>query len=250
MADQVRLYSTDLPAPDYVDVDVLKVYGASQPDYVEKFGVTHEILDGSLAEQIAGSRRCPKIDFQNMTDTNIRKAVTWWLDPDRKLQCLAGNPGNSLSATDAAGGALTNVLHTYSVSAIDAVGNGAAATVKTATPPASGKVTLVWDAVTNARCYKVYRKIAGIAGGTWWVLDYTRDTTYVDTGAIDGVTVEAWKDLGSSNNNILPTQGTTISVITPNEFVLEWAFDTELGRLLTLELREASIFTRANKFPI
>jgi hypothetical protein len=249
MADQVRLYSTDLPAPDYVDVDVLKVYGASQPDHIEKFGVTHEMLDGSLSEQIAGGRRCPKIDFHSLSDTNIRKAATWWLDPDRQMRCLAGTPGN-FSAVGSSGGSLTNVLHTYSVAAIDAVGNGAAATVDSDTPPGSGKMTLTWDAVANARCYKIYRKIAGIAGGTWWVLDYTRNTSYVDTGAIDGATVEAWKDLASTNDNILPTSGTTISVISSNEFVLEWAFDTELGRLLTLELREASIFTRANKFQI
>jgi len=236
MADQASLYTTKLASPYVFTLDVLKVYGASEPDKLEKFGVTHEMLDGSLSEQIAGGRRDITIEFQVMSLLNRRKVVKWFLDPDRKLQSLAGTPGN-FNAVKATGTGLTAALHTYTVCAVDVIGHSIAATEDSDTTSGSDlRMALSWNAVTDARYYQIYRKIAA---GNWFLLDYTTSLTYTDAGTV------GLRDMGAG---LPPIATSSISVISSNELEFPWAFETELARMLTLELRDASIFTAANGF--
>jgi hypothetical protein len=71
------------------------------------------------------------------------------------------------------------------------------------------------------------------------LLDYTTELSYIDAGTV------GLRDLGAGDP---PIAKSSISVITSNELEFQWANETELARLLTLELREASIFTAANGF--
>jgi len=120
MADQASLYTTTRA----ITLDVLAVHGASEPDRLSKFGVTHELLDGSLAEQIAGGRREISIDFNTMSTLQRRQVVDWWLNPDREIRSLAGtlqNPDVELIT----GGALTQgETYYFKVSAVDVIGEG------------------------------------------------------------------------------------------------------------------------------
>ena len=235
MADQASLYT----ATRAITLDVLAVHGASEPDRLSKFGVTHELLDGSLAEQIVGGRREISIDFKTMTILQRRQVVDWWLDPDRELRSLAGTPGTFVAASNT-GGSLTAALHTYTVCAIDVIGNSIAATTDAdTTSGADLQMDLSWAAVTGARCYKIFRKIAA---GNWFVLDYTTGTTYTDDGS-----VTAYKDMGTDDP---PVATSHIHVISTNELEFRWDGESEIGRFLSLELREASIFTSAAKFPV
>lgn len=236
MADQASLYT----ATRAITLNVLRVYGASEPDRLEKFGVTHEMLDGSISEQIAGGRRDITIDFFVMTALQRRQVVDWWLDPLRQVRSIAGTPvvtaGNLIE-----GGALTpGTTYYYRVCALDVIGHsiGSTAVSKEAGPGGSETaltIPLTWPAVTGARRYKIYR--SADAEATYDLIDYSETNSYTDAGTaiyMADVTV--------------PSAVAAISVITTNELQFLWANETELARLLTLELREASIFTAANAF--
>jgi hypothetical protein len=238
MADQASLYTTTRA----ITLDVLAVHGASEPDHVSKFGVTHEMLDGSLAEQIAGGRRDMSIDFHVMTALQRRQVVDWWLDPARELRSLA-TIGTVTIATGGAGGSLTGgTTYYYRVCAIDVIGHSALSNEVSREAGAGGEepnlqIRISWTAVAGARGYKVYRKAA--VGGTYYLYDYTTDVTYLDSGTITAYRVET-----------APAAASHIHVITTNELEFTWGFETELNRLLHLELREASIFTAAAGFPV
>jgi hypothetical protein len=238
MADQASLYT----ATRAISLDVLAVHGASEPDRLSKFGVTHELLDGSLAEQIAGGRREISIDFQTMTVLQRRKVVDWWLDPDRELRSLA-TIGTVSVATGGAGGSLTGgVTYYYRVCAIDVIGHSERSNEVSREAGAGGEepnlqIRISWAAVSGARGYKIYRKVA--VGGTYYLYDYTTDVTYLDSGTVTAYRVET-----------APAAASHIHVISTNELEFTWAFETELARMLTLELREASIFTAAAGFPV
>lgn len=245
MADQAQLkYNTSLT----VNLDVLAVHGAAEPDRVSKFpGIVHEMLDGSLAEQIAGGRREISIAFQVMSSLNLRKALLWWMDSDPQVLTIVGQPGNFTSALSAGGALLAEKKYNYGVRAIDVIGGGIVTGANTKTTTAQNKtITLGWDAVTNTRCYAIYRQNETDALH-WLIIDYTSDLTYVDAGAITDAL--AIKDLGHGIDP--PAAGDHIHVITPPEYILDWMYGTELARMLTFEkLRERSIFTATEQFPV
>ena len=230
--DNVQLkYNTSLTET----VGVLRVFGASEPDIVEKFGITHDMLDGSLLEQIAGGRRSPRIEFYIMTALQRRKLVEWWLDPDRLLVCVMGLP--TMLTVGSGSGTLTGTFY-YRVSAVDIIGEGAACASASAIYVASGGI-LSWVAVSGARRYKVYR--SDDAEATYDFLDYVETPGYTDTGITAYKTDIATASLAAAS---------TIAVVSPGTLVFDWGNDVELERFCTMELRETSIFTRANKFPI
>ena len=230
--DQVQLkYNTS----ETETVGVLRVYGASEPDIVEKFGITHEMLDGSLLEQIAGGRRSPRIEFYIMTALQRRKLVEWWLDPDRLLVCVMTAPtGLSVQAGT---GTMTGNRY-YRVAAVDIVGQGIAAASVSIVTAASGAV-LAWAAVSGARRYKIYR--SDDAEATYDFLDYSETLAYTDTGVTAYKTDIATASLGAAS---------TIAVVSPGTLEFQWGNDVELERFATMELRETSIFSRTAKFPI
>jgi len=236
MADQASLYT----ATRAISLDVLAVHGASEPDRLSKFGVTHELLDGSLAEQIAGSRREISIDFNMMSILQRRQVVDWWLDPNRELRSLAGTPG-SPAVTLVVGGSLTQgETYYFKISAVDVIGESiASAEVNTGAVGATNKIaSLSWAAVTGARCYKIYGKESA---GAYQLLRYVLGTS--DT--IGGIWANEIYKAATP-----PVAASHIHVISMNELEYPWAFETELARMLTLELREASIFTAAAGFPV
>ena len=242
MADQVQLYTTSLPSPYVFTLDVLKVYGASEPDRVTKFpGIVHEMLDGTIAEQIAGGRRDITIDFNVMSAANRRKVVKWWLDPDRKINCLA-TIADALTVSQYTGGGLANDDWYYQVTAIDTIGHSIANTTAQLDTSEGSKHTmqLAWTASANARLYGIYRKQG--AGGTWYLIDYSVTNSYDDDGSITDALAVRQEDP--------PSAVSSISVIATNELEFSWAHETELARMLTLELREASIFTPTAGFPV
>jgi hypothetical protein len=235
--DQAQLkYNTSVT----VNLNVLAVHGASEPDRVSKFGVVHEMLDGSISEQIAGGRRAISIDFAVMTTLDRRKVVKWFLDPDRQIVCLMTAP--TVTGTISAGGTLTGgVTHHYKVCAIDVIGHGAAsAAFEIEVGPGGSEslltVNLAWAAIANARSYAIYRSVDNEA--TYDLIDYSETNSYTDAGTaiyVDGATV--------------PSAATHIHVITTNELDFSWGNDTEVVRLLNVDLREASIFTMTDGFP-
>ena len=242
MADQARLYSANLVTPYYVDLDVLSVRGSSEPDSISKFpGIVHEMLDGSLSEQIAGGRRNIVVEFQTMTAAQRRKVILWWLDPARQIRTTnVADPGvTGLNVTGSAGGSLTNgVAYYYRVAALDTIGESIGSEPDDATASGANlSMSLAWGAVTGARRYKIYRKIA--VGGTYYLHDYSETNSYIDDGSQTSVKVAS----------ALATES-RISVISSNELSYEWAHETEIARILTLEVREASIFLSASGFPV
>ena len=239
MADQARLYSADLPYPDYVDLDILAVRGASEPDSLTRFpGIIHEYLDGSLSEQIAGGRRNITIDFAIMTAAQRRKVVLWWLDPDRTVRSKLTAP-TGLSASNANGGSLPLGTYHYKICGIDVIGHSAASSSANADSEATNnKINLAWTAVTGARRYKIYRSDDG--GSNYDLLDYTESNSYTDDGSVTAL----------AENVVVPSSASEISVVTTNELEFQWLDNTELHRMLTLELREDSIFTQAQQFPV
>lgn len=236
MADTAQLkYNTSLT----VNLDVLAVHGAAEPDHVSKFpGIVHEMLDGSLAEQIAGGRREMSIDFQVMTVLNRRKVVLWWLDPDRQIVCLAATPASPNSELIAGGSLVNGTTYYYKLVAVDVIGNSIASSEVSGTATVVyGSIRLTCTAVVNARCYKIYRKVS--VGGTYQLFDYATTNSYTDDGTVTAL-----------RNETPPTATSVISVITTNDLEFAWAYETELARMLHLELREASIFLSASGFPI
>jgi hypothetical protein len=220
-----------------VNLDVLAVRGAAEPDQVSKFGVTHEFLNGFISEQLLGGRREISIDFQVMTPKNRRQVVDWYLDESRQLVCLASAP--TVTPTLASGGSLTNgTTYYYKVCTIDVLGHSAASSEvsETASNP-NLTINLAWAAVSNARCYKIYRKAA--VGGTYYIYDYTTTNSYSDTGTATALRAET-----------APTTATAISVIVPDMLGFSWAEGTELARMLSISVRESSIFTSSAGFPV
>jgi hypothetical protein len=240
--DQAQFYTTKLPSPYTFNLDVLAVHGASEPDHISKFpGIVHEFLDGSLAEQIAGGRRNISMDFQVMTSANMRRVVLWWLDPLRTIKTLVGTPG-STTVNSHAGGSLANGTYYYEIRAIDVIGGGITTALGSNDTAGGGdqEMNISWAAVTGARSYAIYRKKDA---GHWFLLDYAIGVSYTDDG-----TATPLKDLGGAVNP--PSAVDSISVITTNDLEFKWMFDTELARMLSLELREASIFTATQQFPV
>ena len=97
----------------------------------------------------------------------------------------------------------------YTISAVPA-----APVVKAGNSATSGKPMLTWDAVDGATSYKVYR--ATSQNGTYSLLGSVTTTTYVNTGAKDGVTyyykVTAVNDSGeSAYSNIVSGQNTAVT---------------------------------------
>jgi hypothetical protein len=236
MADQAQLHTTLITGHVFT-LDVLKVYGASEPDKVSKFGVTHEMLDGSITEQIAGGRRDMTIEFQVMSLLNRRNLVKWWLDPDRLLQSLIAAPTLEAITATSGGGMTNGVTYSYKVVAVDVIGHGPASNeVSVAISNPNNTVPLNWNAITTARYYKIYRKNAGELGGAYGFLDYSLTNSYTDANAIAEIA------------GTVPSANASISVITEGELVFDWGHETELARMLTLPLRDASIFTATNGF--
>lgn len=240
MPDQVQLkYQTSKT----VTLDILAVRGAAEPDSVSLFpAVLHEMLDGSLAQQIAGGRRNVEVSFQVMSGADRRKVVDWWLDPDRQIVCLASAPTITAN-TPIVGGSLTQgVVYYYKVCTIDMVGHSTASNESSQEAGPGGSETnrtipVTWPTVANARSYKIYRK-AGV-GGTYKLLDYTPTNSYTDNGSVT--------PLRDENP---PASASTINVVTEESLEFMWGHGTELARLLTLRLRERTIFLSTDGFPI
>ena len=233
--DRIRLTYTPYGGSSTdMDLELLGIRGAAEPDNVGVFpDVKHNFLDGSLAEQIAGGRRNIEAMLKVIdSPANRRRLAQFWLDPDREIASLCARPGN-FAAAKAAGGSLTGALHTYTVCAIDAVGHGIAAFEDSdTTSGADLSMALSWDAVTNARCYKIFRKIAA---GHWFVLDYTTELTYVDDG-----TAVPLLDLDAVEP---PAAVSTISVVRGSDNLeSNWDNDFEGARSYVLPLVEASIW--------
>lgn len=241
MAQQVRLsYTPYGGSPATLDLDVLSIRGAAEPDEVEIFpDLKHEYLDGSLAEQIAGGRRNIELVLR-VVDVALsrRKLVQFWLDPVRSLTCLATAPANPSALAGSATGSLTNgVAYYYKITAVDAVGESAGSTEvsDTATAP-DLTINLTWDAVTNARLYKIYRKVA--VGGTYALLAYSTTNSYSDDGTVTPF-------LASTS---APASATSISVVREgNAMLSEWLNGFSRSPRYSFRFNESSIF---NNFPI
>jgi hypothetical protein len=235
MADTARLAYNS--GGSTVDLQVLSVKGAAEPDHLTKFpGLIHQMLDGSLSSQNAGSRRNIEIKFQVMTDANLRKAVDWWAADDAQIICLATAPGKPSGASS--GGGTLDGTYKYKVATFDTVGQSAVGTVSDAIV-CTGSVgcALTWTAATSAlRGYKLFRSISPYA--TWDLVDYPLTNSYLDTGLTARAAVTP------------PASASTINVVVDGDFILEWMYDTELARMLTVHVREASIFLKASGFPI
>jgi hypothetical protein len=230
--DQAQLkYQTSLT----VNLDVLKVYGIAEPDHLEKSGLVHEMMNGTISEQIAGSRRCPKIDFQVMTALNRRKVVDWWLDPNRLIVCLATAPGKPTCTPTGAG--TLNGDFKYKISTVDMIGESACGTASDAVTLGVQGCDLAWTNATSPfRYYKIYRSISPYS--VWDLVDYSLVNSYSDPNNTYRAAVTP------------PAAATQIAVITTNTLEFQWGYETELARMLTLELREASIFLPSAGFPI
>ncbi len=220
-----------------VNLDVLEVHGASQPDDLVKFpGIIHEMLDGTLASQNAGSRQLITMKFQVMSDANVRKAVDWWAADDSQIVSLVSAPGKPAGTSTGSGGLDGDYL--YKCAAVDVVGSSACGTVSDSISAHGGvTVPLTWTASTGARLYKVFR--SSNAGANWDLVDYTNTNSYTDLGATvfkAGVTP--------------PSSATTWNIVTDGDFKLEWMFGTELARMLTVQVRVTSIFLKADGFPV
>lgn len=229
-----------------VDLTVLSVKGAAEPDHLTKFpGLIHEMLDGSLSSQNAGSRRNIEIQFQVMTSANLRKAVDWWAADDAQIICLAGRPTLDFPSLVTGGSLLTFKQYDYQIRAIDTIGGGVSSFTGSCTTDGSSRsIKNDWGAIANTRCYAIYRQNV-TDGGHWFLIDYTTDITYTDTGVITDAL--AIRDLGVS---VPPSAASTINVVTEGDYILDWTNDTELGRILTVNVRETSIFLKASGFPV
>jgi hypothetical protein len=95
---------------------------------------------------------------------------------------------------------------------------------------------LTWNAVTGARYYKIFRKNADELAGAYGFLDYSLTNSYTDANAVAEVA------------GTVPSANVSISVITEGTLEFEWGFDTELARMLSLPLREATIFLKEDGF--
>lgn len=232
MADQAKL----VYATGDVTLQVLRVYGASEPDKLSKFpGIIHEMLDGSLSEQIAGGRREIKIDFQTMSAVERRKVVKWWLDSTRTIYCVMAKPGAPVNSVLASGTGLPVDTYKYRLVVVDVIGQSEASDELTVVVSDAdyGIAPITWTAVSDARMYKLYRKKGG---DDEKLILYTMATSFTDDYTAEEIA------------ETHPTACSHIHVVTSNDLEFQWGFDTELNRLLTLELREASIFT--SDFPV
>jgi hypothetical protein len=244
MADQAKLsYSSGTL---FVTLDVLSVKGAAEPDKVSKFpGIIHELLDGSLAEQNAGARQNPIIAFQTMTILQRRQVVDWWLDTTRTLDSVIAAPGKPAGADAGASGYLDG-SYKYKIVAIDNVGYSACGTISEiiTSTGADRKIAISYTGSTNGRGYKIFRSIDPYT--VWNVVGYSEGLTFTDTG--DALSVGAASVYLAAVTP--PSANSALSVVTANELEFEWAFETELARMLTMELRASSIFLTAAKFPV
>ena len=244
MADQAKLsYASGTLS---VTLTVLSVKGAAEPDSLSKFpGIVHELLDGSLAEQNVGARQNPVIAFQTMTIIQRRQVVDWWLDTTRTLDSVVAAPAGAPTGASAASGELDGD-YKYYVSAIDNVGYSAKGTISgvISSGGADRRITLSYAASTNARGYKIFRSIDPY--NVWNVVGYSEGTTFIDTGDA----------LGSGAASVYlaavtpPAANSALAVVTAGELSFDWANETELARMLTMELRASSIFLKASKFPV
>jgi len=244
MADQAKLsYSSGALS---VTLTVLSVKGAAEPETLSKFpGIIHNLLDGSLAEQNAGARQNPIIAFQVMTMLQRRQVVDWWLDTTRTLDSVITAPGTPTGSPYSAGGYL-NGNYKYKVAAIDNVGYSACGSQSNAISSGTtdGKIAIDYTGVTNARGYKIFRSISPYS--VWNVVGYSEGLTFSDSGDALGIGA-ASVYLASVTP---PTANSALAVVTANELEFEWAFETELARMLTMELQASSIFLTAAKFPV
>lgn len=224
-------YNTSLT----VDLTVLAVKGASEPDHVSKFpsNLVFNFLDGSIAEQVKAGRREISISFHIMTLAERRKLVSWWLDPDKLLICTltkCATPSYSLII-----GSLTGTFW-YRIVAIDPVGESEASDYVEQVTDGDG-VRLTWAGQADARGYKILR--SDDSGTTWDLKDYTTETTYDDK-----TTSVIWVDVD------YPTKPSEINMVVPDDLVFDWAGDTELNRLCTINGRDATVFPRTSPFPV
>jgi hypothetical protein len=232
MSQLVRLTYTTLAGDDLtLDIEVFSVKGAAEPDNFEVFpGLTHQFLDGSLSEQIAGGRRNIVVDFgPNLSAANRRKLVDFWLSETKSLDSLCGQP--SPSTVMGAGGSLTaSTVHYYKIVAFDAVGHGIASSEVSGTTDSEYKtVQINWTAISNARGYSIYRKVG--AGGSYELFDYTTGVSYTDNGSMTAIRTET-----------PPATATSIPMVNSGgTFSMNWVQDFEGARQLTLAFREAQI---------
>lgn len=233
MADQAILEWTG----GSVTLDVLAVRGTAEPDRVSRFGKLHPMLDGSMAEQILGGRREISIDFNVMTIAQRRQVVDWWLDDTfegRRLKSVVGTPQN-LAADTSTSGALTGTFH-YKISAVDVIGRGVAC-AKVSPNVTDKRIGLSWDAVSGARYYVIFRSDDGEA--TYDLLDYSIVNSYTDNGAT-----------ALETDVTVPADTDEIIVVCPgDELEFQWGFETELNRMLSIDLSESTVFLKADGFP-
>lgn len=233
---QVRLnYTPYGGSPATLDLDILSVRGAAEPDEVEQFpDLKHQYLDGSLARQVKGGRRNIEIEFAVVSSAlNRRKLVSFFLDPEMTLECLVATPTNLVGSLSAGGGSLTSgSTYLYKVAAIDAIGYSIASSqISTGAVPSTGyKEGLSWDAMTNAVLYKIFRKKDAEA---WKVLDYSTTNSYLDLGTLTPFQTED-----------PPTAASVISVVTESNMLTSiWRGDFSGSPSYTIRFNEASIFT-------
>lgn len=225
-----------------LDVGLHIPRGMAEPDEVEMFpDVLHEMLDGSLARQIIGGRRNFEIVLAITYDAlDRRKLTAWFLDEDATISCLAAAPTTFAGAIGGPTGSLVDSsTYLYKAATIDAVGYSAASAQVTWNVSDVDHKTaiLTWDAMTNGRLYKIFRKKDSEA---WKVLQYSTTNRYVDDG-----TVTPWisEDPPAAADVISYVQESSKMVS-----VFENGFQG--SRRYSFRLKEAALMPGRNVFPV
>ena len=157
---------------------------------------------------------------------------------------------NSTTATSYVNtGAKEGVTYYYKVTAVSASGESefsnivsgqakaelqkpAAPVVKIGSSASSGKPMLTWSAVTGAESYNVYR--AESADGVYTKINTTTATSYVNTGAKEGVTyyykVTAVNDIGESDASNVVSGQTKVTPQKPSAPVVRIGHSASSGK--------------------
>ena len=233
MADQANLKYTG----GTITLEVLAVHGAAEPDRLSRFGKTHDMLDGSIIEQIIGARREITVDFNTMSTAQRRLVSAWWLDTTRTLQSVMTAMGTPTCPVLMEAGTNAPGTYHYKILPVDVVGYGPASTALDVTLHDAFLTSIVhWSSVPGARFYKLYRSFGA---GAYQLFAYVYGTSYTDG---DGSYTGLWAETP-------PVAAASIGVATEDTLEFQWEFETELNRMLTLNLRESNIYLKTALFP-
>jgi hypothetical protein len=215
---------------------VLVVKGWYEPDDFKIIAFQHEHLDGSMSEQSTGKmRRIITLDFGVVTDFAKRKAILYFLmDSARQINLVMSAPANFTATPNGEGiPGLAADTYYYRVTAVDDVGETVGATEDSAVVTGTGdtNVDLVWDAVSGATAYRIYRSdTTGTYGGVHF-LEKVTGVTANDTGA---VTLTSTYQLPSVQ---------ALTVVTENfqGLVAEWVDGYKHAKRFVIRVSDASV---------